>query len=117
MVSGNVSSAAASSGQPPTNTMESIANDLKKVDIVKSETNAPTDSHALAHADVEETSLIYKASGNDASTADVGWWQQPHEFDDPIVGGISNEDLWMLVRRFNKVWYTVEIGHMSCIGT
>jgi hypothetical protein len=102
MVSDNVTPAAASSGQRPSNTIENVTNDINKVDILKSELNAPTDSHALAHAEVEETSLIH-TSPDDEATTDIGWQQQPHEFDEPIIGGIPNEDLWMLIRRFNKV--------------
>lgn len=101
MVSDTVKPATASSGQRPSNTIENVTNDVNKVDIL-SELNAPTDSHALAHAEVEETSLIH-TSLDDEATTDIGWQQQPHEFNEPIIGGIPNEDLWMLIRRFNKV--------------
>lgn len=102
MVVGTATDATASSGQRPGNTIEALANDINKVDIIKSEIDAPTDSHALAHAEVEEPGLIHK-SPDDEHTSDIGWQQQPHEFDEPIVGGIPNEDIWMLIRRFNKV--------------
>ena len=102
MVSDNMTPAAASSGQQPGNTIESIAKDINKVDLLKSELNAPTDSHALAHAEVEQASLIH-TSPDDEATTDIGWQQQPHEFNEPIIGGIPNDDLWMLIRRFNKV--------------
>jgi hypothetical protein len=104
MVSENGTPATASSGQRLSNTIDNVTSDINKVDILKSEINAPTDSHALAHAEVEETSLIHNSPGDEA-TADIGWQQQPHEFDEPIIGGIPNEDLWMLIRRFNKVGY------------
>ncbi|KAF3404111.1 hypothetical protein DPV78_002449 [Talaromyces pinophilus] len=106
MVSDTVKPATASSGQRPSNTIENVTNDVNKVDILKSELNAPTDSHALAHAEVEETSLIH-TSLDDEATTDIGWQQQPHEFNEPIIGGIPNEDLWMLIRRFNKQIYHV----------
>ncbi|EED19877.1 conserved hypothetical protein [Talaromyces stipitatus ATCC 10500] len=106
MVSENVTPATASSGQRPTNTIGNVTADINKVDIIKSETDAPTDSHALAHAEVEETSLIRKLPGDEA-TSDIGWRQQPDEFDEPIIVGISNEDLYMLIRRFNKQVYHV----------
>lgn len=57
---------------------------------VQSEDDVPTDSHALAHAEVDVKGLVHKT---------------PEDFDEPIVGGISNDDLWMLIRRFNKVYY------------
>lgn len=126
MVSDNAKPATPSSGQRPSNTIENVTNDINKVDILKSELNAPTDSHALAHAEVEEASLIH-TSPDDEATADIGWQQQPHEFDEPIIGGIPNEDLWMLIRRFNKVGVmlcallnkgltSIHIANISCQG-
>ena len=109
MVSDTVKPATASSGQRPSNTIENVTNDVNKVDILKSELNAPTDSHALAHAEVEETSLIH-TSPDDEATTDIGWQQQPHEFNEPIIGGIPNEDLWMLIRRFNKVGVILSVN-------
>lgn len=102
MVSDNTKPATASSGQDASNIIENVTNDINKVENLKSEHNAPTDSHALARAEVEEPSLIH-TSPDDEATTDIGWRQQPHEFDEHIVGGIPNEDLWMLIRRFNKV--------------
>jgi hypothetical protein len=73
----------------------------------KSELDLPTDSHALVHEELEEKGLIHKVSKAEdetfAGAADVGWTQEPHEFEEQIVGGIKNDDLWTLIRRFNKV--------------
>ncbi|KAK6812134.1 hypothetical protein RU639_012080 [Aspergillus parasiticus] len=64
----------------------------------------PTDSHALSQIDHDEKGLAQKAGDNDEVT-DVGWGHSPQG---RIVAGLSNEDLWMLIRRFNKQIYYVK---------
>lgn len=88
-------------------------------------TNAPTASHALATADHEEkgavqleggrtladsngaaingTAINGGAVGGEAPIADLGWHEPPEAIPDPLVGGVSNTDLWTLIRRFDKV--------------
>lgn len=39
----------------------------------------------------------------DPAVKDFGWNSPPHAVPSPLVHGFSNEDLWVLVRRFNKV--------------
>ncbi|OKL64615.1 hypothetical protein UA08_00569 [Talaromyces atroroseus] len=107
MVSGNAVPATASSGQRPDNTVENLASNDDKPETLNSELDAPTDSHALAHAELEEEGLVHK-SPDDEATSDIGWQPQPHDINEPIVGGISNEDLWMLIRRLNKQIYHVK---------
>jgi len=34
---------------------------------------------------------------------DLGWNEPKEDIAAPLVGGLDNETLWMLVRRFNKV--------------
>ena len=34
---------------------------------------------------------------------DLGWNESPEHVPAPLVGGLPNEELWMLIRRFNKV--------------
>lgn len=68
--------------------------------------SAPTDSHALAHAEHEERGA---AQQND-STGDLknlGWFEDPTKLP-PLVGRLPNEELWTLVRRFNKQMYHVK---------
>ena len=38
---------------------------------------------------------------------DLGWNEPKEAVAKPLVGGLSNEDLWLLVRRFNKVRVTM----------
>jgi hypothetical protein len=71
--------------------------------------DAPTESHALAlnaakSAPPEEKGAAQVAHGDEV--VDLGW-NEPKEFvAKPLVGGLGNEDLWLLVRRFNKVGET-----------
>ena len=92
-------------------------------------TNAPSASHALATADHEEKGAVQLEGNNyysnlngtisngdvngttvesiytneEAPITDFGWHEPPEAIPDPLVGGVSNEDLWTLMRRFDKV--------------
>jgi hypothetical protein len=67
---------------------------------------APTESHALAleaatAAPLEEKGAAQIAHGEEV--VDLGWNEPKELVAKPLVGGLGNEDLWLLVRRFNKV--------------
>jgi hypothetical protein len=64
----------------------------------------PTDSHALAHMDHEEKGVAQMDHGQ-TEVRDLGWNEHPTEVPVPLVGGLPNEELWTLIRRFNKVRY------------
>ncbi|CAD6453371.1 caab79d3-ed60-4df6-a6cd-90c860cd7cb2 [Sclerotinia trifoliorum] len=77
---------------------------------IKVETHAediPTESHALAVADHEEKGAAQLDHGN-TEVRDLGWNDQPDDVPVPLVGGLPNEQLWTLVRRFNKQMYHVK---------
>lgn len=60
-----------------------------------------TTSHALATADhglKGESQLDH-----DAEVKDLGWFEHKDNIAKPLIGGLENETLWLLVRRFNKV--------------
>ena len=61
----------------------------------------PTDSHALAAAEEDEIPTFDTEAGN------LGWHEHPDEIANPIIEGVNNEDIWMLVRRFNKQLFHV----------
>lgn len=72
----------------------------------------PTESHALANAEHE----VRGASQQDYSEGDgdgdgevrnLGWFEHPNDIAQ-LVGGLPNEELWTLVRRFNKQMYHVK---------
>ncbi|RMZ71597.1 Proteasome subunit beta type [Pyrenophora seminiperda CCB06] len=74
-------------------------------------TDAPTDSHALAlnaarTAPPEEKGAAQIAHENEV--VDLGWNEPKELVAKPLVGGLGNEDLWLLVRRFNKQMYHVK---------
>ena len=64
--------------------------------------SAPTDSHALAtqQHDVKGAAQI---EHGESEVKDLGWDEDPEHIPTPLVGGLLNDDLWVLVRRFNKV--------------
>ena len=67
-------------------------------------TDTPTESHALAMKAAKNPELAGAAQmAHGAEVVDLGWNEPEHSISSPLVGGLDNEDLWMLVRRFNKV--------------
>lgn len=73
----------------------------EKHETANSITEEPTLSHALATDDHEEKGLAQRE--HDDEVADLGWNEKKGEISAPLVGGLDNEDLWLLIRRFNKV--------------
>ncbi|KAI1463500.1 uncharacterized protein F4812DRAFT_446352 [Daldinia caldariorum] len=66
----------------------------------------PTLSHALATTDYEEKGLAQQK--HEEEVVDLGWNEKKHEIPAPLVGGLDNEDLWLLIRRFDKQIYHVK---------
>ena len=73
--------------------------------------DAPTESHELA---LEAAKGINPDHGTGRAQVahgqevlDLGWNAPKEHVEAPLVGGLSNEDVWLLVRRFNKVSQTV----------
>jgi len=67
-------------------------------------TEKPTESHELAMKAAkapEETGAAQVSHGNEVKN--LGWNEPQEAVANPLVGGLSNDDLWVLVRRFNKV--------------
>ena len=64
--------------------------------------DAPTDSHALAQADHEDKGAVQQEHFEN-EVKNLGWNEHPNDVPKPLVGGLYNDDLWLLVRRFNKV--------------
>ncbi|CAG8124316.1 unnamed protein product [Penicillium salamii] len=65
--------------------------------------DGPTDSHILSQVDQDDKGLVQKA-GETAEITNIGWGHPPDQIEEPLVAGLSNEDLWMLIRRFDKVY-------------
>lgn len=62
----------------------------------------PTDSHVLSQVEPEEKGLAHQAGERDEMT-DLGWGAPAEHIEEPLITGLSNEDLWMFIRRFDKV--------------
>jgi hypothetical protein len=72
--------------------------------VEKHEEETPTVSHELANADLgedEEIGAAQEAHGQ-TEVRDLGWNEPSSEVPN-LVGGLPNEELWTLIRRFNKV--------------
>ncbi|KAM0812259.1 hypothetical protein AB5N19_14576 [Seiridium cardinale] len=70
-------------------------------------TDEPTLSHALATDNHEEKGAAQMEHAEE-DVADLGWHKQKDGMPDPLVGGLDNEELWLLIRRFNKQMYHVK---------
>jgi hypothetical protein len=70
--------------------------------------NGQTFSHALATESQDDQGLAQK--DHDEHVLDLGWNEKKQDIAAPLVGGMDNEELWLLVRRFNKVGF-----HNQCL--
>lgn len=61
----------------------------------------PTDSHVLAQVEQDEKGLSQK-TGDSTEVTDIGWTTPADHIEEPIIAGLSNDDLWMLIRRFDQ---------------
>ena len=85
------------------------------------EEEMPTDSHDLANADHDEKGAAQLNHGQ-TEVKDLGWNDHPTDVPNPLVGGLPNEELWTLVRRFNKVsflgryerWWLIVVANVPC---
>ncbi|KAI9831564.1 MAG: hypothetical protein M1819_004795 [Sarea resinae] len=68
---------------------------------------APTESHALATVEQDEKGVAQEAHA-EPEVKDLGWNAPVEAVPAPLVGGLPNEELWVLVRRFNKQMYHVK---------
>lgn len=75
--------------------------DPDKEEVSQTLAETPTMSHALAVAEHDEKGHAQESHG--AEVKDLGWNESEDAIPSPLVGGLSNDDLWVLIRRFNKV--------------
>lgn len=104
--------------------MASIANEIKEILPIPDTTQAVTDpdkeelhtdsqetptlSHALATTAAHAPSEVMEEAGaaqgdHEEEVVDLGWNEPASQIANPLIGSMKNEDLWLLVRRFNKV--------------
>ena len=70
---------------------------------------AGTDSHILATAEQDEIGAVQEDHFEEQAN-DLGWNSKEQDIPQPLIGGLSNEELFMLVRRFNKVGIEAQTG-------
>ncbi|WYZ43380.1 hypothetical protein EsH8_VI_001079 [Colletotrichum jinshuiense] len=79
------------------------------------EDDRPTDSHYLADMATKEKPIEEKGHAEldhgDIEVKNLGWNNPPSRVPQPMVGGLTNEELWILVRRFDK-----QIFHVKSIS-
>lgn len=86
--------------------LEIVNQDPSTEEPVPSLEDSPTLSHALAVADHDEKGMAQEE--HDDETKDLGWRKEEQKIPDPLVGGLPNDELWLLIRRFNKQMYEVK---------
>ncbi|KAF6812947.1 hypothetical protein CPLU01_14777 [Colletotrichum plurivorum] len=76
------------------------------------EEERPTDSHHLADMAVKEKPAEEKGHAEvehgEIEVKNLGWNTQADKVSQPMVGGLTNEELWILVRRFDKQIFHVK---------
>lgn len=75
--------------------------DPEHEEIAQTIRDKPTDSHALAMADHDEKGVAQESHEDEVK--DLGWKEPVSKIANPLVGGLPNEELWVLIRRFDKV--------------
>jgi hypothetical protein len=83
--------------------------DPDKTEQAASLTQNPTASHALAQEALDADVRGVAQQEHDQEVVDLGWNEPKELIAAPLVGGMDNEELWMLTRRFNKVCMTIRL--------
>ena len=98
-----------------TSPSNSVASTMVTPTSSASASNAPSESHALAAGEHEEVGHVQKGH-EEGEVRDMGWNDHPKDVPQPLVGGLPNEELWTLVRRFNKQMYHVKATNAPLLG-
>ncbi|KAL9101654.1 MAG: hypothetical protein Q9163_003110 [Psora crenata] len=75
----------------------------------------PSESHALANVHHEEKGAA-QMPHREGEVCDMGWHEHSQDVPRPLVGGLPNEELWTLIRRFNKQIYYVKATNDPLLG-
>ncbi|KAK8429807.1 hypothetical protein IWX49DRAFT_546019 [Phyllosticta citricarpa] len=110
------STSSSSSAKPPGKRLIDLlpipaVSDPTTTDQAETLSDKPTLSHALAMDNhPAEKGLAQHAfqRQHEKEVMDLGWNESEEEITDPLVGGLENEELWLLCRRFNKQVYHVK---------
>jgi hypothetical protein len=75
----------------------------EKTEVLKREFAPGSQEVASQDHELRGAAQLHLVGENDNITRDVGWHKHNDEIPDPLIGGISNGDLFAMIRRFNKV--------------
>lgn len=62
-----------------------------------------TDSYDLAQVESEESGAVQSVTSDNHKLLRTQWKPSSRTVEESLAAGLSNEDLWLLIRRFNKV--------------
>ena len=85
----------------PTPPVSQLTGDLDKEEVHNTIHTEPTRSHSAAVQDHDEKGIAQEGHGFEV--ANLGWNKKKEKIAAPLVGGLDNEELFLLLRRFNKV--------------
>lgn len=72
-------------------------------EVAHSLTEAPSESHVLAQLDREDSEKGTAEQYHEDDVLDLGWNAHSDKIPPHLVARLANDDLWALIRRFNKV--------------
>jgi len=92
---------------PPSSQPSSLA-DVEAPELVEAyEDDKPTTSHELADVEQEEKGEAQIQHG-ELEVKNLGWNEKKGDVPEPLVGRMPNEELWALIRRFDKQVFQVK---------
>ncbi|KAH7305979.1 hypothetical protein B0I35DRAFT_111005 [Stachybotrys elegans] len=95
--------------QPPPSSSSPAGSEPELVE--KHQDEAPTASHALAEESITQAAPEDKGASQfehqELEVKNLGWNDEASKVPQPVVGGITNEELWTLIRRFNHHIFNV----------
>ena len=92
----------------PGGTIQETAAKLNPIPAIQQQSTIITEhstagSHDLARAPEIEGALQAHDAQINGHVRDIGWHKANAEIPDPLIGGLSNGQLFAMIRRFNKV--------------
>jgi len=97
----------------PGGTIQETAAKLNPIPAIQQQSTIITEhstagSHDLARAPEIEGALQAHDAQINGHVRDIGWHKANAEIPDPLIGGLSNGQLFAMIRRFNKDVFSVE---------
>ncbi|KZO93314.1 hypothetical protein CALVIDRAFT_546671 [Calocera viscosa TUFC12733] len=68
----------------------------------------PDHLDGIAQTGTVTITQVSEKTAYDPGIGDLGWNEKAEDVPQPVIGGVTNDALWMLVRRFDKQMYHVK---------